>query len=243
MLGAMFGLCLGGPVGLLAGVKLGGVAAVGGSILGYAGATVVREQRDLRTYIDEHYVREPELYVLSPREEALLARRLSVQEQRHLPPSRPGSRRGPAGYRRPSTASCSSMASARRRPGSLRAGREPRPAPPHLARPAPPHLARPAPPHLARPAPPHLARPSFRRLGDLPEAEQRSVMALIYSAQVVHLQEEINLQPCSLQPSTLQPGSLQPRDGRKRSGGSSRRTRCSSLPDVLEEDTLSVKSK
>ena len=168
MLGAMFGLCLGGPVGLLAGVKLGGVAAVGGSILGYAGATVVREQRDLRTYIDEHYVREPELYVLSPREEALLARRLSVQEQRHLPPSRPGSRRGPAGYRRPSTASCSSGASARRRPGSLRAGREPRPAPPHLA----------------RPAPPHLARPSFRRLGDLPEAEQRSVMALIYSAQV-----------------------------------------------------------
>ena len=28
--GALFGMCLGGPVGLLAGVKLGGVAAVGG---------------------------------------------------------------------------------------------------------------------------------------------------------------------------------------------------------------------
>ena len=32
--GAMMGLCLGGPVGVLAGVKLGGVAAVGGSLLG-----------------------------------------------------------------------------------------------------------------------------------------------------------------------------------------------------------------
>ena len=31
--GALFGLCLGGPVGLLAGAKVGGLAAVGGSIL------------------------------------------------------------------------------------------------------------------------------------------------------------------------------------------------------------------
>ena len=52
------------------------MAAVGGSILGYAGASVVREQRELRTYIDEHYVREPDLYVLSPKEEAELTRRL-----------------------------------------------------------------------------------------------------------------------------------------------------------------------
>ena len=34
MAGAFFGTCLGGPVGLLAGVKIGGLAAVGGSILG-----------------------------------------------------------------------------------------------------------------------------------------------------------------------------------------------------------------
>ena len=33
---------LGGPVGFLAGVKIGGLAAVGGSILGYTGASVVR---------------------------------------------------------------------------------------------------------------------------------------------------------------------------------------------------------
>ena len=148
LMGAMFGLCLGGPVGLLAGVKslsnvvsfpcnysclqvkLGGVAAVGGSILGYAGASVVREQRELRTYIDEHYVREPDLYVLSPKEEAELTRRLDrpvsavgPEPSRHLPPSRPGSRRGPGGYRRPSTVSCSSAASslaARRRADSFR---------------------------------------------------------------------------------------------------------------------------
>ena len=111
-------------------VKLGGVAAVGGSILGYAGASVVREQRDLRTYIDEHYVREPDLYVLSPKEEAELSRRLDRSasvgpepSSRHLPPSRPGSRRGPGGYRRPSTVSCSSAASsiaARRRAESFR---------------------------------------------------------------------------------------------------------------------------
>ena len=152
-MGAMFGLCLGGPVGLLAGVrffslflhivdfllllscsysqvKLGGVAAVGGSILGYAGASVVREQRDLRTYIDEHYVREPDLYVLSPKEEAELSRRLDRSapvgpepSSRHLPPSRPGSRRGPGGYRRPSTVSCSSAVSSiatRRRAESFR---------------------------------------------------------------------------------------------------------------------------
>ena len=110
-------------------MKLGGVAAVGGSILGYAGASVVREQRELRTYIDEHYVREPDLYVLSPKEEAELTRRLDrpapvgPEPARHLPPSRPGSRRGPGGYRRPSTVSCSSAASslaARRRADSFR---------------------------------------------------------------------------------------------------------------------------
>ena len=30
----------GGPVGMMAGIKLGGVVAVGGSILGYTGAKV-----------------------------------------------------------------------------------------------------------------------------------------------------------------------------------------------------------
>ena len=34
MAGAVLGTCLGGPVGLLAGVKIGGLAAIGGSIFG-----------------------------------------------------------------------------------------------------------------------------------------------------------------------------------------------------------------
>ena len=34
MAGAVLGSCLGGPVGLLAGVKIGGLAAVGGGIFG-----------------------------------------------------------------------------------------------------------------------------------------------------------------------------------------------------------------
>ena len=34
MAGALLGTCLGGPVGLLAGVKIGGLAAIGGSVFG-----------------------------------------------------------------------------------------------------------------------------------------------------------------------------------------------------------------
>ena len=34
MAGAVLGSCLGGPVGFLAGVKIGGLAAVGGGIFG-----------------------------------------------------------------------------------------------------------------------------------------------------------------------------------------------------------------
>ena len=77
MIGALMGMCLGGPVGILAGVKIGGLAAVGGSILGYTGASVVSEQKELREYIDEHYEQQPELYVQTPMEEALAKRRSS----------------------------------------------------------------------------------------------------------------------------------------------------------------------
>ena len=34
MAGAVLGTCLGGPVGVLAGIKIGGLAAIGGSIFG-----------------------------------------------------------------------------------------------------------------------------------------------------------------------------------------------------------------
>ena len=116
MIGAILGMCLGGPVGILAGVKIGGLAAVGGSILGYTGASVVSEHKELREYIDEHYEKEPELYVQSPREEALAKRRTS----RSLPEV-PGAggraipsakhRTGPNGYRRPSLVRASSFES------------------------------------------------------------------------------------------------------------------------------------
>ena len=36
--GALLGTCLGGPVGLLAGVKIGGLAAIGGSVFGEFGS-------------------------------------------------------------------------------------------------------------------------------------------------------------------------------------------------------------
>jgi syntaxin 17 len=34
--GALIGTCIGGPVGFLAGLKIGGLAALGGSLLGFA---------------------------------------------------------------------------------------------------------------------------------------------------------------------------------------------------------------
>ena len=85
--GALFGMCLGGPVGLLAGVKLGGVAAVGGSILGYTGASVIKEQKEMRDHIDEYYTKEPDLYTLTPREEVLLTKR---RQSERTPPQSPG---------------------------------------------------------------------------------------------------------------------------------------------------------
>ena len=85
--GALFGMCLGGPVGLLAGVKLGGVAAVGGSILGYTGASVIKEQKEMREHIDEYYTKEPDLYTLTPREEVLLTKR---RQSERTPPQSPG---------------------------------------------------------------------------------------------------------------------------------------------------------
>ena len=55
MIGALMGMCIGGPIGMLAGVKIGGFSAVMGSILGYTSASVVKEHNDFREYIDGHY--------------------------------------------------------------------------------------------------------------------------------------------------------------------------------------------
>ncbi|XP_074101450.1 syntaxin 17 [Cotesia typhae] len=42
--GALIGTCIGGPVGLIAGVKLGGLTALGCGILGFTGATILKKK-------------------------------------------------------------------------------------------------------------------------------------------------------------------------------------------------------
>lgn len=260
LVGAMMGLCLGGPVGVLAGAKLGGVAAVGGSILGYTGAMVIKEQRELRTYIDDHYKREPDLYVLSPKDESILNRRMSIRTppegSRHLPGQRTGAgsfyKRGPAGYRRPSTSgsgSCSSLPASpalRRRQTKTHLKRKPTPKPGTVVRTDDPSKH---PPHL-------VSRGQYRRLGDLTPEEQRSVLALICN-QAPMLEERtvpgtnstyhqvIITRGMTAGPtedcSTLQLSQLSPAE-RRRQRANRVKARTSSLPDVLEEDCISVKS-
>lgn len=41
--GALIGTCIGGPVGLLAGLKIGGLAALGGTVLGFAGGSGLKK--------------------------------------------------------------------------------------------------------------------------------------------------------------------------------------------------------
>ena len=207
--GAMMGLALGGPVGLLAGVKLGGVAAVGGSFLGYTWACVIKEQKEMRSYIDQHYKAEPELCI-TPRQEARLHRRQpsirseparpplrrapSTSDQpRHLP-SLPSVRRSERGY---SSASSSPVCHRRKFESTKQTSRrQPRPA-----------------------QPPHLQPGQFRRLGDLSEEEQRSVVALITASN-----------------RSVRHGGAESR--RKQFARQhERERRAASLPDVLEESS------
>ena len=102
---------------MLAGVKIGGFSAVMGSILGYTGASVVKEHQDLRTYIDEHYEQEPQLYVQSPKDDSLNNKRRVSRSLPEIPGQRPlGSAKymvGPNGYRRPSLVRASSFSEQR----------------------------------------------------------------------------------------------------------------------------------
>lgn len=262
------GLCLGGPVGVLAGVKLGGVAAVGGSLLGYTGACVIKEQKDMRKHIDDHYKNEPKLYVLTPKEEAVLARRRASlrsqqstesssvrqlpnvrnrhqsESQRHLPSVR--SRRSCyrsssslSEHRGYSSANNSPMMS-RRRTDSSSSQRH-------------------------HHHPPNLQKQQFRRLGDLSIEEQKSVIALIKAGRVE--KEYLMTNPSSRPPrsprsprrrlpttdghnvSNYSPGhshqvnSFSPAESRRKQFARQHHDRrASSLPDVLEEDCFSNKS-
>lgn len=42
IMGALLGTCVGGPIGLVAGIKAGGLAAVGCGILGFTGGSVLK---------------------------------------------------------------------------------------------------------------------------------------------------------------------------------------------------------
>lgn len=44
--GALIGTCIAGPVGLLAGIKIGGLAAIGGTILGFAGGKALKNKEE-----------------------------------------------------------------------------------------------------------------------------------------------------------------------------------------------------
>ena len=102
---------------MLAGVKIGGFSAVMGSILGYTGASVVKEHQDFRQYIDEHYEQEPQLYVQSPKDDSLNNKRRVSRSLPEIPGQRPlGSAKymvGPNGYRRPSLVRASSFSEQR----------------------------------------------------------------------------------------------------------------------------------
>ena len=147
---------------------------MGGSFLGYTGACVIKEQKEMRSYIDDHYKAEPELCI-TPRQEARLHRRQpslrsdqsvrpplrrahsSSDQARQLPslPSQSSARRLERLERleRGSSSASNSPVCSRRKQTSRR---------------------------QSRPAqPPHLQSGQFRRLGDLSEEEQRSVVALI----------------------------------------------------------------
>ena len=194
--GAMMGLCLGGPVGVLAGAKLGGVAALGGSILGYTGAAVIKEQKDVRKHIDDHYRNEPRLYVLTPREEALLARHARRTSTSAAPSSGHALRPSQSvdiscatspRTRRPQSESARHLPNVRSRRACYRSSRalsEQRSLSSSPSANSSPAARRRKledsgrqPPQPRQP--PGLHPGQFRRLGDLSAEEQRSVIALI----------------------------------------------------------------
>ena len=250
LVGALAGLCIGGPIGLLAGAKLGGVAGVGCSLLGYAGARAMEEKKDVRKHIDEYYKKEPSLYVQTPKEDA-------NPNKRRIPPRTPTDlsrnlpalgRKSPSSYRRKLTSrSCTSLSSStgtrgnkhnithshsqvvimsRKQGGSKKEYR------------------------MAR-------KNSYRRLGDLTKEEQRSVLALITNQSRAdgstgienrlhfgaYSQCETKLanpkEYCRIS-SVWRDKSTQEK---RRNFSTGFRARSSSLPDVLEEaGSFSVKS-
>ena len=250
--GAMMGLCLGGPVGVLAGVKLGGVAAVGGSILGYTGARVIEEQKDMRRHIDDHYKNEPRLYVLTPREEALLAKRRTSSTLRPIqsdlatttPRQLPSVRRHAS-----SSESPRHLPSVRTRRACYRSSRTLSEQRHYSSANSSPVTSRRRLDSSPRHQPPHLQHRQFRRLGDLSAEDQRSVIALIRGGAGDpgdNFQRSPRPRTRRRLPTTdgsSHLGSqLHTAESRRKQFARQQSRRASSLPDVLEEETFSNKS-
>lgn len=54
--GAFVGTLLGGPIGLFLGLKVGGIAAVGCAVAGYAGGRFLKKQKDMEINESEHVI-------------------------------------------------------------------------------------------------------------------------------------------------------------------------------------------
>ena len=222
--GAMFGLCLGGPVGLLAGVKLGGVTALGGSILGYTGASVIKEQREVRKHIDDHYKKDPDLFVRTPKQEATINRRRLSEQTTHRTVSRhrAGSLqlRGSSGSRKKSKSKFLASRSFDSSPLSQRIA--------HKARKhssvSTSSMQRKRYSDQMLTKQPRLQPQQFTRLGDLSEGDQKAVLALICKVHVCQAPKQEILEKNSS-------------DGKQKRNEKRNNTGASSLPDVLEEDS------
>jgi hypothetical protein len=63
--GALLGTCLGGPVGLLAGVKIGGLAAIGGSVFGNLNYFTIFQGREVEFHeIEIQFFHEIEFLIM-----------------------------------------------------------------------------------------------------------------------------------------------------------------------------------
>ena len=57
--GAIIGVCLGGPVGLYAGLKVGTVAALGGSALGFVGGRFLKKKKEKEASMEMEEMNQP----------------------------------------------------------------------------------------------------------------------------------------------------------------------------------------
>ncbi|XP_058831732.1 syntaxin-17 [Topomyia yanbarensis] len=77
MCGALLGSCIGGPIGLIVGLKAGGLAAIGGGLVGFAGGKFVKNEDELDSIEAEDKAVEVEANGV-----ALIEQELPICEQR-----------------------------------------------------------------------------------------------------------------------------------------------------------------